>query len=83
MAASTKSRQTVAHKKNNTNNRKKTYRQTPQPKKNVRKDTGIAKEASVLIAFALSVIFFSRAEIQAKRFRVPDVQIAVRFLYSL
>ena len=57
MAASTKSRQTVAHKKNNTNNRK-TYRQTPQPKKNVRKDTGIAKEASVLIAFALSVIFF-------------------------
>lgn len=58
MAASTKSRQTVAHKKNNTNNRKKTYRQTPQPKKNVRKDTGIAKEASVLIAFALSVIFF-------------------------
>ena len=36
MAASTKSRQTVAHKKNNTNNRKKTYRQTPQPKKNVR-----------------------------------------------
>ena len=28
---------------------------------------------------ALSVVFFSRTEIQAKRFRVPDVQIAVRF----
>lgn len=53
MAAGTKSRQTVAHKKNNTK------RKNTAPRgKNTRKESGIAREASVLITFALSVIFF-------------------------